>query len=315
VAAAERFGEEIRGARVLVTGARGMLGSHLVPRLAERGARVFATSRAAAVDASDAVTWRQGEFRSRDALARLLDEIDPEVVYHLAGSVSGSPDLEHVLPSFHSLLESTLHLLELATRRGRPRLVLASSFLEPRPGDGEPRLTSGYAAAKWAASSYARMFHELYQTPVVTSVPFMVYGPHQQETKLVPHVARCLLEGRAPEIASPDYRADWVYAGDVADALVACGFEPRALGARIDLGTGLGIAVREVVAEIAAQIGGSAAPRYGAPRTDAAPTERVADPALARECLGWVPATPLRKGLAQTIDWMRTRLAGPSPRC
>jgi nucleoside-diphosphate-sugar epimerase len=297
----------IRGSRVLVTGARGLLGSHLVPRLLAADATVFGTSRTPVCGSADGVTWRQGEFRARTDLERLLDEVDPDVAYHLAGSVYGAPALDHVLPSFHSLLESTVNLLELASRRKRPRVVLAASFLEPGSTETQPFPSSGYAAAKWASSAYARMFRELYGAPVVLPMPFMVYGPHQQESKLVPHVARCLLHGRVPEIGTPDYRADWVYAGDVGDALAICGFEPRALGRTIELGSGTLVSVREVVDEIVALIGGDVRPSYRASSARPAQVERVADPNAARELLGWTATTPLRRGLELTIDWVRAR--------
>src|SRR5262249_41964705 len=113
----------------------------------------------------------------------------PDVVYHLAGAVGAGPQAELVAPTFHSLLESTINVLLAALEHGKPRVVLAGSFTEPPPGGDWPAPGSPYAAAKWAASAYGRMFHALYQQPVVVLRPFMAYGPGQAPSKLLPSVA------------------------------------------------------------------------------------------------------------------------------
>jgi nucleoside-diphosphate-sugar epimerase len=81
-----------------------------------------------------------------------------------------------VVPAFHSLLGSTLNLLAAVDELGCGRVVLTGSLTEPRSSGDEVVPSSPYAAAKWASTAYARMFHALYGTPVVIVRPFMAYG-------------------------------------------------------------------------------------------------------------------------------------------
>ena len=104
----------------------------------------------------------------------------------------GAPDLQHVLPAFQSNLQTTVNLLVSLAEVGCARMITTGSLVEPEEGL-RTIPNSPYAAAKWAASDYARMFHALYGFPVAIARVFMVYGPGQlDETKLVPYVIRCL---------------------------------------------------------------------------------------------------------------------------
>ena len=154
------------------------------------------------------------------AVARhVFKTIRPEIVFHLAGTPNASPDLALVLPTFHGMLTSTINVLLAAMEVGCRRVVLSGSLTEPKADPATPH--SPYAAAKWAASGYGRMFCSLYGSPVVVLRPFMTYGPGQAETKLIPTVILALLRGEPPRLSSGTYRADWVYISDVIEGFVA----------------------------------------------------------------------------------------------
>lgn len=292
---------ELSGRRVLVTGARGFLGSHLCPRLAEHGAEVHGLSRSEPPAGTEEIRWSRGTLDDLDTARRLLTEIRPDVVYHLAGHVTAAPGPEHVLATFGSLLASTVHLLTLAAEAGCGRIVLAASLTEPQAGGDDTVPSSPYAAAKWAGNAYARMCHRLYGTPVVMVRPFMAYGPRQDRRKLIPHVTRALLQGQPPRISSGQWRADWIYVSDAIDGFVEAAHRPGIEGRTFDLGSGKLHSVQEVVGQIVELLGSPIEPTFGALDDRPAEPVRVADLAAARSLLGWSPRTSLADGLSQTI--------------
>jgi UDP-glucose 4-epimerase len=144
-------------------------------------------------------------------LRKLLGVIEPEIIFHLASEVTGSRELERVLPTFHSNLASTVTVLVEATKVGCVRVVLTDRE------DAVP--PSPYAAAKRASGEYARMFHALFGCPVVDLRVSMVYCPGQTDrTNLVPYVARCLLDDVQPELTSGTRLVEWIYVDDVVGA-------------------------------------------------------------------------------------------------
>jgi UDP-glucose 4-epimerase len=294
------------GQRILITGANGFIGSHLCHRLGQEQAEVHAVYRSQRPLNEGHASWWQADLSDLTAVRTLFREIRPDLIFHLASHVKGAPNLEHVLPTFHSNLHSTINLLTVAAETGCRRMVLTGSLAEPEAENGELFPSAPYAAAKWASSGYARMFHALYQFPVVIARVFMVYGPAQQDlTKLIPYATLALLRGETPKITSGERLVDWIYVSDVVDGFMALAQAPGLDGATIDLGSGTLVSIREIVQQLASVVDRRARVEFGAlPDRPLEPT-RIAKTAETFARMGWKPQVPLGEGLERTVDWYR----------
>jgi UDP-glucose 4-epimerase len=295
--------------KVLVTGGSGFLGSHLCRRLLECGAEVHATSRLPRAQQGDGPLWWQADLADIAAAHALVSKIKPDVIYHLAGSVGASPARELVMPTFHSLLVSTVNLLTAVTETGCRRLVLTGSLTEPQASQAEAMPGSPYAAAKWASSAYGRMFHSLYGTPCVIARIFMTYGPAQDPRKIIPAVTLALLKGEAPRLSSGRWKADWIYIDDVIDGLLAAAQAPHVEGCTFDLGSGVLVTVRAIVQQLVKLVcTDQLEPMFGALPDRPFEQVRVAKIAGAEVKLGWKPLIPFNEGLMRTVEWYRTQM-------
>jgi nucleoside-diphosphate-sugar epimerase len=288
---------------VLITGGRGFLGTNLSRRLRELGTEVHAISRSRVAEASDGIHWVQGDIADMKFVRDILSSVKPDVVFHLSGHGVGSPDVENVLPTLRDDLMTAVNLLVAVTEQKVGRLMLAASLEEPTAQNLDVPPATPYAAAKWASSTYARMFFELYRTPIVTTRPFMAYGPRQRPHKLIPHVILSLLQGQSPKLSSGQRPVDWVYVDDAIDGMIKAAGVSGIDGQSFDLGSGELISIRSVVERIAKIIGSSAQPQFGALPDRPMERVRVADLAPAAELLGWKPVTSIDEGLRKTIAW------------
>lgn len=295
--------DRVSGRRVLVTGASGFIGSHLVRRLRAERAEVHAVSRLPRPTESDGVRWWPGDLKEAATVRALVEVVRPDVVFHLASHVTGIRDLDLVLPAFYNNLATTVHVLTAATEIGCRRIVLAGSSEEPERGHAP---CSPYAAAKSASSAYAGLFYALYRAPVVVARIFMTYGPGQRDLrKVIPYVALSLLRGQAPQLTSGAREVDWVYVGDVVEGLLAVGQAPQVDGCTIDLGSGRLVSVRAVVEQLAHVVGTHVKPLFGVVPDRPLERVRAADTDCAHALLGWSPRTALEEGLERTVAWYR----------
>jgi nucleoside-diphosphate-sugar epimerase len=297
------------GQRILITGASGFIGSHLCLRLCQEGADVHAVYRSRRPADLGDQRWWQADLADLEEVKKIVGKVQPEVIFHLASHVKGAPGLEHVLPTFQSNLQSTVNLLTVAAEANCRRVVLTGSLAEPEVENGEIFPSAPYAAAKWASSGYARMFHALYKLPVLIARVFMVYGPAQMDfTKLIPYVTLSMLQGKTPKISSGERLVDWIYVSDVVDGFLALAQASDVDGATLDLGSGSLISIRGIVQQLAASIGGGVNAEFGAlPDRPLEPT-RLAKAAETFARIGWKPQVSLQEGLKSTVDWYRGRL-------
>lgn len=301
--------EQLSGKRVLITGASGFIGSHLCDRLCENGAQVHAVSRTKQPGAGDSLQWWQGNMEDIETVQNLFYSIKPHIVFHLSGHVTGAADLELVLPTFHSLVVSTINVLTVAARMECDRIVLIASLEEPEPGQNEATPISPYAAAKWTGSAYGRMFQRLYQTPVVLVRPFMTYGPQQNERKIIPSVTLSLLQGKAPKLASGQRQVDWIYIDDVIEGMLAAALVPNVEGCTFDLGSGTLVSIRTLVQQLVKLVNPQIEPLFGALPDRPVEKVRLANTAYVYDKLAWQPVVSLEQGLEYTVNWYKKYLA------
>ncbi len=320
----------LAGVKVLVTGADGFIGSHLVERLAADGADVRAfciyNSRGSAGWLDEAapsvravLDVRLGDIRDARFVEEAMEGV--EVVFHLAALIAIPYSYTAAESFVDTNVRGTLNVLE-AARRTRPRRVVVTSTSEVygTPDELPIREThplnaqSPYAATKVAADQLTLAFQRSFGVPAVVLRPFNTYGPRQSERAVLPTMIRQLLAGqREIRLGRLDTRRDLTFVADTVDGFVRAADAPGIEGRTIQLGTGRAESIGELV-EIARRLTGSGATVVQDParlRPDASEVMvLLSDPSVARDTLGWEARTSLEEGVAATVAWMQ---AQPEP--
>jgi nucleoside-diphosphate-sugar epimerase len=265
---------------------------------------VQGTSRALRESPAEGLRWWQCELTDTAAVRVCFERSRPDYVVHLSSLADGRPDRALVIPTLRAETLAAVNILDAATSTGVRRLLMPASLEEPGPGEAP---ASPYAAAKAASHLYAKLFHRLYQTPVVMARIFMAYGPGQPEWKLIPATVRRMLRGERVVIESPERRVDWIYISDVVAGLVATLCAPGLEGDLVELGSGKLTSVREIVDRLQKLTQPALAPVYDGARPRGNECTRAADVEKSRRQTGWAPQVSLDEGLARTVAALRQR--------
>jgi UDP-glucose 4-epimerase len=297
------------GKRVLVTGAGGFIGQRLVRRLVEAGARVWAglapdeaPERVSALPAP--VERSVVDLRDGRAVLAAVDEIAPQVVFHLAAVGVTDPQIDPAL-ALAVNAGGAVHLLEALKERDVERVALVGTCYEYGARESVEGLDpfNAYAASKVAAWAFGRMYWRAHGLPVVTVRPFQVYGPGQPGHTLIPSAIDAALAGRDFPMTPGEQERDFVFVEDVAAGMLAAAEADGIAGESLDLGTGRVHSARQVVERIWAMTEAQGRVLPGAlPYRPGAVMHSVADAERTARLTGWRALVGLEAGLRQTIQ-------------
>src|SRR5574340_640866 len=310
------------GTDVVVTGAAGFIGSHLVDRLLELGANVTAFARYNSrndagflAPASEHLHIVLGDIRDPEAVREALS--DASVVFHMAALVGIPYSYVHPVEVFDVNARGTINVLVAARDLGLKRVVITSSSevygtarYVPVDERHPKQPQSPYSASKVAADAMALSFHAAYGLPVAVVRPFNTYGPRKSDRAIIPTIASQALTRDEIRLGSVAPTRDFTFVTDIADGFVRVA-ESDAFGEEINLGAGVEISIGELAARILAITGRELPIRHAGerdrPRTSEVDRLR-SENRKARERIGWQPRVSLDEGLRRTIDWVRGRL-------
>lgn len=315
----------LKDGRILVTGADGFIGSHLVETLVQEGHEVRAFvyynafgSRGWLDDSpyAENIEFVAGDIRDASGVRNAMKGCS--TVMHLAALIS-IPYSYHAPESYvDTNVRGTLNVLQAARDLDVAKLVHTSTsevygtarfvpITEEHPLQGQ----SPYSASKIAADQMATAFHNSFGVPVAIARPFNTYGPRQSARAIIPTVISQIASGtRQLRLGALHPTRDFNYVSDTVRGFIAVAEADGAVGEVINIGSNFEITIGDLVKTIAELMGQRVDVQTDAERLrpENSEVERLlADNSKARSLLRWTPSyggvAGLRRGLTETIRW------------
>jgi len=316
------------GKQVLVTGAGGFIGSHLVETLVEQGAHVRAFVRynsrndpgllkVLPADVLASLEIIPGDLRDLTALRTAMRGTSQ--VFHLGALIAIPYSYLHPAEVVEANIIGTLNILLAARELNVERLVHTSSsevygtalrvpIDETHPLQGQ----SPYSASKIGADKLAESFHLSYNLPVVTLRPFNTFGPRQSARAVIPSLITQVLTQSSIRLGNLDARRDFTYVSDTVDGFLKIAQTPGIDGQTINLGTGQEISIGDLVKLVLAMVDHPVEVIVDQTRLRPEKSEvqrLMSDNRLALQKLNWSPCIPFEEGLQKTFEWIKGHLS------
>jgi NAD dependent epimerase/dehydratase len=314
----------IQGKKILVTGAGGFIGSHLVEALVTRGAEVKTLVRYNSRNDWGMLKNIPSGIRGRLEVTRgdIIDSgvvrnavKDCDIVFHLAALI-GIP-YSYVAPESYldTNIRGTLNVMQASREEGVEKIVHTSTsevygtakyvpIDEAHPLQGQ----SPYSASKIGADMLALSYFLSFNTPVAIIRPFNTFGPRQSARAVIPTIISQALSAPEIHIGSLEPVRDLTYVQDTVNGFIKVAESDNAIGEVINIGNGKGITIGELAKKILALMGCPDIPLHadeGRVRPEKSEVlQLVCNNVKAKTMIGWSPSVSLEQGLKETIAWI-----------
>jgi NAD dependent epimerase/dehydratase len=313
--------------KILITGAGGFIGSHLVEVLLEKGLDVKAFVRYNSrndwgmLELLDAKMKKRldvytGDLRDIDAVRKSAE--DRDVIFHLGALIAIPYSYNHPRETVETNVIGTLNVMTVARDLGLKRVVHTSTsevfgtakyvpIDEDHPLQGQ----SPYSASKIGADKIAESFFLSYKVPVATLRPFNTFGPRQSTRAVTPTIITQALRNKNIKLGSLDPTRDLTFVRDTVEGFIKMAETDSAVGETINLGSGKEISIGELARKIIAKTNPELKIIQERKRKRPSGSEVMrlcVNNTKAKKILKWKPRYKLDKGLEITIDWIRNNM-------
>jgi UDP-glucose 4-epimerase len=307
--------------RALVTGGAGFIGSHIVEELLREGTSVrvldnFSSGKRENLEAFHGdLEILEGDLRDEEAVKAAIRDV--ELVFHLAAFISVPQSMVDPEECFAVNVAGTIKLLEAARRAGVHKIVLSSSTAVygnpdkfPTDEEAPQRPLSPYALSKQVNELYARLYTHTFNLPVTALRYFNVYGPRQRPDSdyaaAISIFTRRLVNGEPITIFGDGKQSrDFIFVKDVVRANLQAS-ESDSAGEVFNICTGCETSLLDLLETLSEVSPRQPEVRFEAPRPGDIYRSK-GDPEKAAAILGFRASTSLANGLAQTIEWMKSK--------
>jgi NAD dependent epimerase/dehydratase len=316
------------GRRVLVTGAGGFIGSHLVERLVRDGHEVRGLVRYNGrddrghldhlpPDVQRVLEVHRGDLKDPEAVRKAVQ--GRSWVFHLGALIAIPYSYQNPLDVVQTNVTGTAHVLDACRDSDAlDRVVLTSTsevygtaryvpIDESHPLQGQ----SPYAATKIGSDALGLSYHAAFGMPVTVLRPFNTFGPRQSARAIIPTIISQALARSKVKLGSLDPRRDLTYVEDTVAGFVAIAGCNAAIGRAVNIGRGDDLTIGELVERIGSRLGKAITVELDESRVRPAKSEvgrLLAGATLAKELFGWEPRFSLDEGLDHTIAWVRENI-------
>ncbi|MFW9920454.1 MAG: GDP-mannose 4,6-dehydratase [Candidatus Thorarchaeota archaeon] len=315
---------DLRNSSILVTGAGGFIGSHLVEKLLQSDANVRAFVRYTASGNVGNLDYLKpfpdnleivyGDLQNPEAVTHAMKDVD--CVFHLASLVSIPYSYVHPREYFNNNVSFIINILEAAKELGTESIIHTSTsevygtaetvpISESHPLKGQ----SPYSASKISADMVAYSYFRSFDSPVVTIRPFNTYGPRQSVRAVIPTIISQALFNDVIFLGDVRPTRDFNYVGDTVSGMIAAATKGKSVfGEVINLGTGIEITIEEIANQIIKATGSPAKIVFNATKVRPSKSEvfrLCADASKARKLLGWESKIGIDEGIERTIEWFK----------
>lgn len=309
----------LEGKNILVTGAGGFIGSHLVESLVKKGARVRCLLRYNSKGSKGLLEGANlqsievyfGDLSDIESVRKAMKEVD--VVFHLGALISIPYSYENPRAFLNSNIVGSMNVFQAALEEGVERVIHTSTSevygtAQYIPIDEKHPLVgqSPYSATKIGADKIAESFHRSFKLPVVTARPFNTYGPRQSPRAVIPTMIIQALNGNEIKLGNVETKRDFTYVEDTVQGFIDIA-EKGEVGEVYNIGYGREFSIKEIVGEVGKILDKDLS--IGHNETKLRPEKSEVeilqcDNKKIKE-IGWYAKKGMSDGLRETINWFK----------